>query len=87
MRLEKQELKVPEGFYLEVDEVAIGHDLLQLPNVGYASIDWNKRCYRAGITTTSQRMTNREYKGMGWRQRLLDDAAEWLSKIAQKRPA
>ena len=80
-------VQVPEGMELEVDGVMQGHDLLRSPGIGYASIDWEHRCYRAGCTTTSQRMTNREYKGMGWRQRLLDDAAAWLGKLALKRPA
>lgn len=82
----QDELTIPEGWKLEADGYGRDASILSTPspNVYFATIDWRERCFRSGMTTMGQRLNPREYKGAGWRQRLIDDAAKWLSKLLRK---
>lgn len=76
----QSELKLPDGFSIEVDGYGIGFDLIK-SRLGLVTIDWRERCFRAGITTIGQRINPREYKGAGWRQMLVNDVVTWLRKL------
>ncbi len=77
------ELKLPDGVTLEVDGYGIGFDLVK-SRLGYVTIDWRERCFRAGISSIGQRINPREYRGAGWRQMLVDDAVSWLGKLERR---
>ena len=79
----QSELKLPDGFSIEIDGHGVGFDLVR-SKLGYTTIDWRERCFRAGITSVGQRLNSREYKGTGWRQLLVDDAVMWLRKLERR---
>lgn len=79
----KDEITVPEGFTIEVDGYGRNADVIHCEGTGYVTVDWEKRCFRAGATTYGQSLTTKSYKGPGWRQKLVDDAVKWLQEISR----
>ncbi len=77
----KGEIGVPEGWKLEEDGCVRDSSILTSPSNYFATIDWNERCFRSGITSTGARLKPRAYKGPGWRQILVNDAVKWLMKL------
>lgn len=77
----KDEIKIPEGFKIEEDGYGRDTSILTSPDNYFATIDWKNRCFRAGGTTYGQSLTNKSYKGPGWRQMLVNDAVKWLKKL------
>lgn len=83
----RDELRVPEGWKLEADGYGRDASVVSTPSPSYfATVDWHERCFRSGMTTYGQRIAPREYKGAGWRQRLVDDAVAWLTKLMKTAP-
>jgi hypothetical protein len=75
--------EIPRDWTLEQDGYGKGHDVLMTPApIRYAAtIDWVKRVYRSGMSTTGPIVSKKKYKGRGWQQALVDDAVAYLSEL------
>jgi len=57
---------------------------ITLPGVGYATVDFGDRVFRAGLSLAGEPLFRR-CAGRGWRQLLVDGACKWLSAIQARR--
>jgi hypothetical protein len=76
-------VKIPEGWSLERDGYGKGYDVLSTPPpIRYsATIDWERRAFRSGMSVTGTVASVKKYAGRGWRQALVDDAVTHLRKV------
>lgn len=74
-------LSLPAGWSIDVDGYGRGHDVLTSPNRYMATIDWERRCFRSGISISGKAVNKKKYAGRGWKQSLLDAAVKWLEAL------
>lgn len=70
---------LPEGWTSE----AYRHDctVIHRKPYGLVTIDWTKRGFRSGVSSTGRLTSTAKYMGRGWRQRLVADAVQSLRDI------
>lgn len=84
-------LHVPDGWELVPATGMRDISILTAPRIGSATIDFERRGFRAGAFVTTGRFVSEErttrggerkrYGGRGWRQTLVDDAVAWLRGV------
>jgi hypothetical protein len=87
--------KVPDGWKFEqLKPESLEQVLLQsTPSAGMhtgymATIDFARRLFRSGLVMHGsgvKEYAHRKYEGRGWRQKLVDDAVEWMRSIDAKK--
>lgn len=75
--------ELPDGWTSDPD--GENHMILRHPEVGYVTIDWERRGFRSGVSRIGNMVSTKTYAGRGWRQQLQADAVSWLSGIWDKR--
>ena len=75
--------EVPAGFKIEADGYGRNADVITSPHNYFVTIDWANRCFRSGCTTYGDKLNKREYNGAGWKQKLVNDAVNWLVKLGR----
>lgn len=80
---EPPQVTVPPSFRYEPNGLGKGYDIIVLDGVGMVTVDWERRTFRAGGTSTARPVGIVHHKGRGWQQRLVDEAVEWLSSLSR----
>lgn len=70
---------VPSDWTIEA--VPPHHALVRSPDGMMATLDFDKRGWRAGYTTTSRIESQGTYGGRGWKQALCAAAVRWLDNL------
>lgn len=74
-------LRAPDGWSLEKLSYSEQY-LLRTPDGLMATIDFEKRCFRAGLATGgSAHGPAQKPAGRGWQQALVDAAVAWLNSV------
>lgn len=74
-------LKAPEGFALEPFHGHPDHFVMRRIDGGWATFDVKRRLFNPGygdLSGPGVPHTGEPYKGQGWIQRMVNDAAEYL---------
>jgi len=76
-------LKVPDGWRIQNDIYGRDCSIVTSPAHCMATIDWERRGFRAGITTIGSFKNKRSaaFIGRGWKQKLVNAAVAWLRKL------
>lgn len=79
---------LPNGWHSE--EVRCGQTLLKMPSGidgpgGYVTIDWDRRGFRSGYSTSGRLTSTEKYAGRGWKEKLVADAVAWLQGVYTSR--
>lgn len=73
--------RAPDGWLLEKLSYSEQY-ILRTPDGLMATIDFEKRCFRAGLTTSgSTQGPKQKPSGRGWQQVLVDAAVAWLNRV------
>jgi len=82
-----QPVVMPEGWTREVPDYAKNHLFIGSPGAdgGFVTVDFTNRCYRSGINTGRTFRLGGIYQGLCWRQRLEQDAIDWLARVMSER--
>lgn len=51
---------------------------------GFITLDWDRRCFRLGISTTGRQSSSAKYAGRGWKDAMMADAVKLLQEIYEK---
>lgn len=71
-------VKVPEAWRAE--ELREGDYLLISGLDGMVTVDFRHRSYRGGYSTTGPVIAGGTLTGRGWKQKLVDQAVQWLTE-------
>lgn len=78
------DINLPEGWKSE--QMPYSRNILVIDSPrgeGFVSVDFDTRGFRGGMSMSGPLMRHGVYSGRGWRQRLVDDAVEWLRGIIE----
>lgn len=74
--------EIPKGWTME--PIPDAECFLIAAGTLMVTVDFRRRCARAGLTSFGRTISARKYVGHGWRKVLVRDAVEWLTGIANR---
>lgn len=78
-----QQVILPKGWKRQETPATIGHAIITEPGGGMVTVDFEGRCFRSGYNLNRNRENRLGgiYQGLCWRQRLEQDAIDWLKEV------